>query len=252
MQRRRGALHVHSTISYDGQQTMAELVAFFRARGDDFLCVSEHSDGLGIAQLDDLVATAARHTTDDFVVVPGIEYSCRRRLHLIGFGVTTPVDSDDPLVVAAHIRAAGGVAVVAHPLAYDTDYPEELAALVDGLEIWNITKDGWFAPGAGPLALWREWRARNPALRGFGALDLHSFGSPTEMVVEIAVERLDVAGVIRGLKQGPLTLHGHHMSISGQLPPTGLERWRYTTASQAYRRLRRLRDDFARFWGRAA
>ncbi|MGD8397046.1 MAG: hypothetical protein PVF43_16375, partial [Candidatus Eiseniibacteriota bacterium] len=223
MPRRRGVIHVHSTISYDGQQTVAELAAYFRARGFDFVCLAEHSDGLTAADGERLVEEARRHSDERLTLVPGIEFSCRRRLHLLGLGVVALVDSEDPLVVADHVRAHDGVAIVAHPLAYGTDYPEALAERIDGLEVWNITKDGWFGPGAGPLALWRAWRCRNSRLRGFGALDLHVFGSPTGLAVEIEAEGRDARAILDGLRRGPLTLHGRYVSISGLAPPVGVE-----------------------------
>ena len=240
--RLRGVIHVHSTHSYDGQQSIEELARFFRARAMDFVCVTEHSDGLDAAAMQRVATETARVSDDEFLVVPGIEFSCRRRLHLLGLGVTTPIDSDDPVTVARRIRDQGGVVIVAHPLAYGTDYPEDMAEHVDGVEIWNITKDGWLSPGAAPMALWRRWRRRNPVLRGLGALDLHSFASPSGLWLELADTELRTEAVLDTLRGGRLDICNRFLRVGGGAPPGGLSFAVYALASRLYTTLRSARD----------
>lgn len=63
--RYKGNLHSHTTNS-DGLLTPADSVAAFRARGYDFLCLSEHDLYTDLSsQFDD----------DDFVILPGLEAS---------------------------------------------------------------------------------------------------------------------------------------------------------------------------------
>ncbi len=104
----RGVIHVHSRISYDGKESIARLAEFFRSRGYDFMCVTEHSDGLNREDMRRIVEECAGATGGGFVAVPGVEFSCRRRLHLLGIGVTEPVASHDPRPLAQLVRALGG------------------------------------------------------------------------------------------------------------------------------------------------
>ncbi len=238
----RGAIHVHSTWSYDGQHSIVELAEFFSGRGMDFVFITEHSDTLTEAHAAQLVRDTAHHSSSRFLMIPGIEFSCRRRLHLLGLGVVQCIDSDDPLVVARHIRDQGGVCVVAHPLAYGTDYPAGMARAVDGLEVWNITKDGWLAPGRGPLALWRRWHTENPALRGFGALDLHSLDSPADLWLELDQVPLQSAALLSALRVGEFRSVGRYSSVEAGEPPAGLAWLRHTVASGAYLGVRALRN----------
>ena len=39
-----GILHVHSNLSYDGQNTLAEIASLAKSRGYQFVGMSEHSD----------------------------------------------------------------------------------------------------------------------------------------------------------------------------------------------------------------
>ncbi len=243
--RLRGAVHVHSRYSYDGTASVDELAAFFRRRRFDFICITEHSDGLTAADLARLAAEAEAASSAEFLVIPGIEFSCRRRLHVLGLGVITPIDSDDPLVVADHIRREGGVAVVAHPVAYGADHPEDLALRVDGLEVWNITKDGWLAPGRESVRLWRRWRTLNPGLRGYAALDLHALDSPADLYLVVEAAGLTPAAVLTALRSGTLELRGRFLGLTGDRPPP--RAWEHTLAflSDTYSNLRAARDRLA-------
>lgn len=55
----KGVAHVHSTYSYDGCPSLAEIVAFLNGRGLDFVLMSEHTRGL--TERDALRAPAAAY-----------------------------------------------------------------------------------------------------------------------------------------------------------------------------------------------
>jgi len=238
----RGVIHIHSRISYDGQETIARLAEFFRSRGYDFMCITEHSDGLKQEDMQRIIEECAQATREDFIAVPGVEFSCRRRLHLLGIGVTEPVDSHDPVPVTQHIRSQGGVAILAHPCAYGAETPDELAGLLHGIEIWNQPKDGKLGPGAEPLRLWKRWRALNPALRAVGAIDFHRLDSPSSLGMEISVSERTPKAVIQALKNGPVRLKGPWVALSGETPPEGWPETKYFVLSRIYLSLRATRN----------
>ncbi len=244
--RLRGAIHVHSRYSYDGMVTVAELARFFRGRGFDFICITEHSDGLEAADLEAMARDAAQASSESFLVIPGVEFSCRRRLHILGLGVPVPTASDDPFVVAAHVRRHDGLAVVAHPAAYGTDHPTELAAAVDGIEVWNITKDGWLAPGADAMELWHRWWKANPQLRGFAALDLHALDSPADLELLVEAGERSQAAIFAALRAGRFELRGRFLGLSGAAPPPGPTAWTLSALSHTYAHLRSGRDTLRR------
>lgn len=242
----RGVVHVHSRISYDGHESIARLADFFRAQGYDFMCITEHSDGLTRENMKRIVEECAQVTTADFIAVPGVEFSCRHRLHILGIGVTEPVDSHDPVPVAQHIRTCGGAVILAHPCAYGAENPDELAVCLDGIEIWNQPKDGKLGPGSKPLKLWKRWRALNPKLRAIGAIDLHRLDSPSSLGVELQLPERSPAAIIAALKNGPVKIKGPRVSLSGEKFPGMLGEAKYTVMSRTYNALRSMRNMLVR------
>ena len=97
---RSGIIHVHSTLSYDGQHTLAQLASFGRACGYSFIGMSEHSDTFDDEKMEVLVDECARLSDDRFLLIAGIEFSCEDNLHLIGLGIKRFTSEKDPVVVA--------------------------------------------------------------------------------------------------------------------------------------------------------
>lgn len=245
-----GVVHVHSRISYDGRETIADLARFFRSRGRSFMCITEHSDNLAQADMDRIVEECRQASGPEFLAVPGVEFSCVHHLHILGIGVTTPIASDDPFEVVEHIHRHGGIAVVAHPCAYERYLPESLNAVVDGIEVWNLPKDGRLGPGTEPMEVWMRWRAVNPALRGFGGIDLHRLVSPSSVAVSVRAPRLEKAAILEGLRSGALTVRGPVLSFPGDVPPGPARLWALRAANRTYQGLRRLRKRIYRKLGR--
>lgn len=245
-----GVVHVHSRISYDGRETIADLASFFRKRGRNFMCITEHSDGLSQEDMDRIVEECRRVSGPDFLALPGVEFSCIHHLHILGIGVVAPLASDDPFEVVAHIRMHGGVVIIAHPCSYEKYLPEGLAPLVDGIEVWSLPKDGKLGPGSEPLGVWTRWRTVNPTLRGFGAIDLHRLANPSSVAVTVQAPQLDIAGIQAGLRSGPLVVHGPVLSFSGEAPPGAWRLWAFRRANEIYQGLRRRRKRIARKFGR--
>ena len=102
----RGAWHVHTTRS-DGRATLREVVAAARDAGLSFVVVTDH----------DAIAPEEQGWHDGVLVVQGMEISTRLG-HVVALGIDRAVGkaakkADDPLRT---IEAAGGRAVLAHPL----------------------------------------------------------------------------------------------------------------------------------------
>ncbi|HYD52528.1 MAG TPA: hypothetical protein VEA99_07870 [Gemmatimonadaceae bacterium] len=102
----RGAWHVHTTRS-DGRGTLREVLAAARDAGLAFVVVTDH----------DAIAPEEEGWRDGVLVIQGIEISTRRG-HVVALGVDRAAarvakKAEDPLRV---IEAAGGQAVLAHPL----------------------------------------------------------------------------------------------------------------------------------------
>jgi hypothetical protein len=131
----KGQLHVHSTAS-DGKRTRDEVVGWYRARGYHFLALADHG-----------VLAEARTVTDDFITLRGIEVDGvdpqSGLYHLVGLGLERPPGVGSRESIPAQdaidrLRAAGGLAFMAHPY-WSGQMSKDLLGLqgCTGLEIYN-------------------------------------------------------------------------------------------------------------------
>ncbi|HVF66676.1 MAG TPA: PHP domain-containing protein [Pyrinomonadaceae bacterium] len=203
----RGAFHCHSTYS-DGECTLAELRDMFVAAGLDFVCMTDHAEFFDDAKLRAYVAECESLSDERFRFVAGLEYECERRMHVLGYGVTTLAGTTDPQGVIRHVEREGGVSVIAHPMDSMFDWIETFDTLPSGVEAWNTKYDGRYAPRRGTFKLIRRLQERKPELRAFYGTDFHwrhqyralsnvltLEGTPTRDAVLAALRRGDFAGV---------------------------------------------------------
>lgn len=167
-----GALHVHSTYS-DGEYTLAELKAIFASAGCRFVCVTDHAEYFDPLKLESYLGECQRLSDNSFLFLPGLEYECDSRMHVLGYGCTALADFKDPQHVIEHIQSCGGVAVIAHPANRMFLTIENFSVLPHGIEVWNTKYDGRYAPRPGTFELLRRLQQRKPGLRAFYGQDLH-------------------------------------------------------------------------------
>ena len=225
MMRLRGLVHVHSRLSYDGCHSVPELVALARLRGYRFLAMAEHSDTLDAGTVARYAAECRRLSSEACVVVPGIEFACLGGLHLLGIGVDEYCDAVDPVEVAAHVRARGGAAIVAHPRRYRFRLPEGLLRRVHGVELWNAGYDGRFVPDGRCVALLREMRARGIALLAYGGQDLHRITWHRHVRVELEVAEASERAVVGALRGGRFRVTNGWWTLDATGRSGALARW---------------------------
>lgn len=160
---------MHSTFS-DGKLTIPELVDLYGSRGfgaiaiTDHLCENRTLVGKAAAILGrtltpatyplyvEILKSEAQRAWKKYrmVVIPGFELTQNSALnsrssHVLGLGLTEFISAnDDPAVLARKIRAAGGLAIAAHPVStrkiekqtfHLWDRREELAKEFDAWEV---------------------------------------------------------------------------------------------------------------------
>src|SRR5438445_4479154 len=160
-----GIVHVHSNLAYDGQNTLAEIASLGRSRGYQFVGMSEHSDTFEPKKMADLVDECRRLSDGSFLMLPGLEFTCDNRLHLLALGIERYTTLTNPALVARFVNAEGGVAVLSHPIRYGYQIPAGLEMVLDGIEVWNAGYDGRFIPNDRSIRLWESLRVRNHSLR---------------------------------------------------------------------------------------
>jgi hypothetical protein len=195
----RAACHVHSDWSYDGKWPLEKLAAAFSKRGYQVVMMTEHDRGFDEKRRLEHREACRNASTDQILIVPGIEYSDKDNcVHILVWGDVpfVGVDVETEKILGA-VSACQAVAVMAHPTrrqAWRSFRPAWKADLL-AIEIWNRKTDGW-APSrdAGPLL---EQTGALP----FVGLDFHEhrqfFPMATILDVESAISEDSVLVAMR-------------------------------------------------------
>jgi len=142
----------------------------------------------------------------ELLLIPGIEFTCTHRFHLIGLGIQKFIADKDPVDVARKIRDQNGLAIVAHPTRYDYEVPPGLEDHLTGIEIWSARYDGTFVPNDQSIRLLKDLRKRNTSLIGFGGQDLHQIGEDAHVAYTLDSTELSAEAVLRNLRNGEFDL----------------------------------------------
>jgi len=225
-------MHVHSTYS-DGEFTLAELRRIFLDDGCAFVCMTDHAEYFDPDRLRQYLAECQALSDDKFLFVAGLEYSCDQRMHILGYGATRRVDSQDPQTVIHHIEELGAVSVIAHPNNAFFEWIEKFETLPRGIETWNTKYDGRYAPRPETFALLQRLRERKPEMRAFYGQDLHWKKQFRGIFLQLDSGSADAQGVIAALTNGAYVgLKGElKLPSSGILGPELLAKFANTHAS---------------------
>jgi len=168
----KGAIHIHSTYS-DGEFTLSELREELIAAGCSFACMTDHAEYFDDNRLRDYVQECEALSDDRFRFVPGLEFGCDQRMHVLGYGVTALTDTTNPQEVFRHIEASGGISVIAHPMDSMFEWIESFEELPLGIETWNSKYDGQYAPRPATFRLLGRLQERKPQMLAYYGIDFH-------------------------------------------------------------------------------
>lgn len=166
------ACHVHSDWSYDGKWPLDKLAAAFKQRGYRVVMMTEHDRGFTEARRLEHREACAQASSDDLLVVPGIEYSdAKNVVHILVWGPVPFLGENVPTgELLKKVAAADGVAIFAHPSrknawqCFEAGWSNHLV----GIEAWNRKTDGW-SPSVHAAKLLKD-----NSLMKFVGLDFHA------------------------------------------------------------------------------
>ena len=240
----RAALHVHSTYS-DGELPLAQVRDLFLSAGCQLVCMADHADFFDERRLADFLTECRQLSNNQIRILPGLEFECRGRMHIVGYGVETLVASEDPAVVIEHIAACNGVSVIAHPAPEHLPLIPSFPRLPDGVEAWNTKSDGSTAPRPAVFELIRELRKRKPNLRAFYGVDFHWKHQDRRLLNELTLASDTDRAVIDALHAGQFEgVHGDlRLPSDGAVAPELLAAFavRNARSSQLRKLVRRLK-----------
>ena len=187
-------LHTHSAASPDGRMSIDEIVRLARARGLNGVAVTDH----------DVTLTDVPEY-DDFLVIPGCEFSTEFG-HLLGLFLREPIGNMSFVRTVNAIHAQGGLAVIAHPFEHTRDGSRIMpfAAKLDGVEVWNGRAERKIRD-ANTLA---KAFAEAQGLRQFAGSDAHVPEEVGNGVITLDVQALTLPAVKTALLNANVEISG--------------------------------------------
>lgn len=240
----KGIIHAHSNYSYDGQHSLAEIAKYGIKRGYGFIGMSEHSDTLDEKKMADYVKECQQVSSQNCLIISGIEFTCEDNLHIVGLGVEHYTDIKDPLKVAEFIRQQGGISIIAHPVRYNYQIPSNLSNAVDGIEVWNAGYDGRFVPNDCSLNLIKEMRKENKSILAFGGQDLHRIKDHCSVEIAAPCNGLSKGSILLALKEGNFVISNPYFELDSSREPGWLKLGKIRLSRRMYYLTKWLRDHF--------
>ncbi|MFN8574347.1 MAG: PHP domain-containing protein [Gemmatimonadaceae bacterium] len=237
----KAALHVHSTFS-DGELTIPELREVLLAEGFRVVCMADHADGFDDQRVAAYIESCEAASDDQICFVPGLEFGCEERMHIIGYGTTALVNSTDPETVISHINRAEGLSVIAHPQTVHLTRIEGFQTLPKGIEAWNSKYDGRYAPRPAVFDLIERLRKRRPDLLAFYGQDLHWRRQYRGLTNTIELDRVNPGEILAALQLGEFSGHKDGQTLpSNGVISAELRQHYLTLHARSHRILRVLR-----------
>jgi hypothetical protein len=213
----KGVIHVHSTYSYDGKESLQELKDFLLSKEITFCCLTEHTDHMTVEQAQMFVQECRSLSGSQFVFIPGFEVPYKdTHILFIGNELLLGQHADESDLPEWKKRSA--LTILAHPVRNKYIVDAALRNVIDGVEIWNQQYDGKRVPRTKAAELLRELQTQNQSLIATGGLDFHRkehFGAP---FLTLEVTHITTDAILEALK--------NHTFVFGtpkiRVAPTGL------------------------------
>jgi len=215
-----GIVHVHSSYSHDGRDSLARLADIAKDRGIAFVGLTDHAEDLDAALFERYLTECAAVTAASGVtMIPGLEYRFLglKGMHLLAFGLSRWMVPATPAEFLAQARDFARFTMAAHPGLYGYRLPEEVAARIDAIEIWNAGYNTRWLPDPKAIRLLGEVRRQRPEVVGVAGLDQHDASNDRETrVLLLTADR--TADPLQELKAGRFTNLGRTMRLDPRTP----------------------------------
>jgi predicted metal-dependent phosphoesterase TrpH len=189
----RGNTHAHSTLS-DGEWPLAQVVAFYRERGYDFLAMTDH----------DIFTDLSEFTTPHFLALSSDEVTVRGRDHIVGLNLKGPVESfTTHQATIDAIADQRGLAIIAHP--NWTHLSVERCLQLNGytaIEILNVVCN-FLEYNGYALEYWDQLLTRGVRIWGIASDDAHRIAHQgAKAWIAVNAEQLSAEDVLRNIRSG--------------------------------------------------
>ncbi|HEX5385827.1 MAG TPA: PHP domain-containing protein [Gemmatimonadales bacterium] len=243
--RRTGILHVHSTYSHDGRDSIARLRALALTRGIGFVGLTDHAEDLDAQRFAELCRECREQSDSAVRIIPGLEFRFAgfRGLHLLAFGLREWIAPATPEEFVALARSRADFLALAHPKLCRAEPPRTVLTGVDAVEVWNAAYNTRYLPDPKAIALLRRIRRERTNVVGFAGLDQHDGSNDRQ--TRVVLDRPD-AEPLDELRAGRFTNEGRTMRFSGATAWDPVRLGLLYAVRAIYDRVERFQDRAAR------
>jgi len=224
MTERTGAIHIHTEYSHDGRDSVASLREFARVRGISFLGITDHAEDFDAAKYRALQQECVAHSDASIQLIAGLEFRFAgyAGLHLLALGLSEFITPETPGEFISQTRGRSRFTFAAHPILYDYMLPDEVAAGIDAIEVWNAGYNTRFLPDPNAIRLLQRLRRTRPEVVGTAGLDQHDARNDRQTRVILSADA--PADPLDALRAGQFRNRGRTMSFGprGEWPAAGL------------------------------
>lgn len=211
----RGVMHAHSTYSYDGHLTLAELKSVFQRDGFHFILMTEHTDKLTSVRADEFIRECHQLSDDHFIIIPGFEVPYRDA-HIMCVDVDDLYDSQDSFSLIDRFFRAGALIILAHPHRNYFVLDDRIMNLIHGVEIWNSQYDGKRSPRFSSLSYFNVVHTRRSDVLAYAGLDFHRLSHYGGPFLRIESEALNRKMIMSCLREGRYVLEASGVRVSSR------------------------------------
>jgi predicted metal-dependent phosphoesterase TrpH len=240
-----GAVHVHSTYSHDGRDSLPDLHAFAASRGLGFIGLTDHAEDFDADVFARFTAECRAVSATGPRLIPGLEFRFAglKGLHLLALGLTRWIEPATPDEFIAMTRGVTGLTIAAHPILAAYSYPPSVLEGIDAFEVWNASYNTRYLPDPRAIRLLAMVRRTRPAAVAVAGLDQHDARNDRETRVEV----FDDGDPLAAIRAGRFRNIGRTMSFdahAGLGPVRGAALW---TARTLFDGVERVQDRAARW-----
>jgi hypothetical protein len=213
-----GVVHVHSTWSHDGRDTLSALHGFARERGIAFVGLTDHAEDFDAATFEGFLAECRAVSTPEVRLIPGLEYRFAGYpgLHLLALGLRRWIEPGTPRDFVAEARSACDFTILAHPVLPGYRLPDDVAPAIDAIEVWNAAYNTRFLPDPRAIRLLESLRGRRPEVVGVAGLDQHD--SRNDRQTRVVLLDPTATDPLAELKAGRFVNVGRTMRFASRKP----------------------------------
>src|SRR5262245_15128636 len=240
-------VHVHSSYSHDGKDSLEGLRAFGLTRGIGLIGMTDHAEDLDRERYAVYVDHCDAVSDGRLRIVPGLEFRFKGhpRLHLLALGLTRWIEPVQPRDFIEQTKGHSAFTIVAHPVLCRYRLPGEVESGIDAIEVWNATYNTRYLPDPEAISLLHRVRDRRPEVVGIAGLDQHDSRNYRETRLTLrSDDKNDPLGALRSAR---FINHGRTMSFDSAVSWGPVRLGLLKAARWGYDGVERLQDRTSRW-----